>query len=378
MKVIMTCGGTGGHIYPAIAIADKIKDENPGVEIIFIGTGRPLERQAIPGAGYELRVISARGFYRRRLYRNLATFKNLLKGLAQAGEIIKEVNPLFVIGTGGYVCVPVIMKAHQMGIRTYIHEQNARPGMANRWLESRVDKVFLGFQEAAPYFKKQKKIVVTGNPTRKSFGTLSRTDARNKLEAIDKDFVVLIFGGSLGAGMINKATIEALPFLLKQEDISIYFITGSNYYKDTLKKIEEMGFIENTKVKILEYAQNMDVLLAAADLVVSRAGALTLAEEAIVGIPAILIPSPNVTGNHQFYNAKAVSDKGGAVILEEKELSGLKLAEEINNKRQSPDELEKMKNIVKQFGSTKSVETIYEQLDFDMEARKKGKIIDEE
>ncbi len=363
MKVIMACGGTGGHIYPAIAIANKIKEEHPEAEIIFVGTGRPLEKKVIPAAGYELRVISASGLHRKKLYLNVVTAKDMIKGMIQGGRIIKEVNPVAVIGTGGYVCVPVIMRAHQMGIKTYIHEQNAKPGLANLWLAAKADKVFLGFEEAASYFKDKKNIFVTGNPIRKSFEETSKEEARKQLHEMKGSFVLLIFGGSLGAAMINRATVEALPLLLAQEDFSIYFVTGSRYYEEILMDLEMKGLIGKPNIHILEYAQNIDLLLGAADLVVSRAGALTLAEEALIGTPAILIPSPNVTGNHQFHNAKAVSDKGGAVILAEKELSGLKLAEEIINLRCDPKRLGEMASNIKNPRNKEGVDLIYGHLD---------------
>lgn len=367
MKIIMTCGGTGGHIYPAIAIANKIKLENPSAQIVFIGTGRPLEKKIIPAAGYELRIISASGVHRRKLYRNFATAKDMIKGMVQAGRIIREVNPVAVIGTGGYVCVPVITRAHQMGIKTYIHEQNAKPGLANRWLASRVDKIFLGFEEAASYFKDNKKVFITGNPIRKSFEEISKLEARRSLSDVNDNFMVLIFGGSLGAAMINKSTIEALPILLTHEKLYVYFVTGSNYYEDMMRDLRGKNLANNPRVKILEYAQNMDVLLGATDIVVSRAGALTLAEEGIMGTPAVLIPSPNVTGNHQFYNAKAVSETGGAILLEETELSGPKLADLILDLVANPKRLEKMRERIKTLGNKAAVDIIYNHLDLNKE-----------
>ncbi len=363
MKVIMTCGGTGGHIYPAIAIANKIKEENPQAEIIFIGTGRPLEKKVIPKAGYELRVISASGFHRKKIYRNLFTAKDMIKGLVQAGHILKEFNPVAVIGTGGYVCVPVIMRANQMGINTYIHEQNAMPGLANRWLAPRTDKIFLGFEEAAPFFKNKDKLFITGNPIRKSFEGISKAQARKQLSEKKDSFMVLVFGGSLGSAVINRATLDALPYFSFHEELSIYFVTGSRYYDEIKKELEKHGLKENHNLKLMEYAENMDILLQSADLAVSRAGALTLAEEALVGVPAILIPSPNVTGNHQLYNAKAVSENGGAIILEETNLSGAKLAKAIINLSQDSKAIDMMRNRMKDLGNNKSASIIYEHLD---------------
>ncbi|MDX9888045.1 MAG: undecaprenyldiphospho-muramoylpentapeptide beta-N-acetylglucosaminyltransferase [Anaerovoracaceae bacterium] len=373
MKVIMTCGGTGGHIYPAIAIADKIKEENPHAQIIFVGTGRPLERKAIPAAGYELRTISASGFHRRKIYRNFVTGKDMVKGMIQVGRIIKDFNPLAVIGTGGYVCVPVIMRAHQMGIKTYIHEQNAKPGLANRFLASRVDKVFLGFKEAAPYFKNQEKIIVTGNPIRKSFEGSSKVEARKQLSLMEDTFMLVIFGGSLGASIINEATVEALPILSTQKNIFIYFVTGGRYYDLIERRLDEKGLGDKSNIKLMEYAENMDILLAGADLVVSRAGALTLAEETLVGTPAILIPSPNVTGNHQFYNALAVSENGGAIILKEDEGLGSKLVQTILDLMGDPQRLDNMGTAMKKLGSKEGAKFIYEHLDLRSDAPKSEK-----
>ena len=367
MRVIMTCGGTGGHIYPAIAIANKIKEEHPNCKIVFIGTGRPLEKKIITAAGYELRAISASGVHRKKIYKNVGTARDLLKGMIQAEKIIKDFNPRAVIGTGGYVCVPVITKAHKMGSKTYIQEQNARPGMANRWLASKADKIFLGFEEASVFFKNKKKVYVTGNPIRKSFGVISKTEARKQLFVKNNKFVILIFGGSLGASMINKATVEAMVYLTNQADISIYFITGNNYYESVLEELDEKGVLSNQSIKILKYAHNMDVLLSAADLVVSRAGALTLGEEALIGTPAILIPSPNVTGNHQYYNAKAVADRGGAVILQEADLSGPRLVEEIMALKLDLERLNEMGKKIQELGSAKGVDLIYNHLGFNKE-----------
>lgn len=363
MRIVMTCGGTGGHIYPAIAIANKIKEEHPHAEITFIGTGRPLEKKAIPEAGYKLEVISSSGFHRKKIYRNYKTIWDLIKGMAQASRIIKDIKPVAVIATGGYVCVPVITKAYQMGIKTYIQEQNAMPGMANRWLASKADKIFLGFEEAKPYFKDSKKVYVTGNPIRKSFGRISKEEALSKLSIEEGKFTLLIFGGSLGSAMINKATLEGMSLLLEDDDISICFVTGSSYYESILKELSEKEIPENSNFKIMEYAHNMEVLLGAADLVVSRAGALTLAEESLVGIPAILIPSPNVTGNHQYHNAKAFSDKGGAIMLEEKHLSGQRLAAEIIALKNDSKKLLIMKKNIKKLASGQGADLIYEQLD---------------
>ena len=218
MKVIMTCGGTGGHIYPAIAIADKIKEHNPDAEILFIGTKKGMENRLVPQAGYEIKGIDASGIDRKHLLRNFKTAINYIKGGNEASEIIREFGPGTVIGTGGYVTGSVIKKAKALGIPCYIHEQNAFPGVANKALESSVEKVFISFPEAASYFKDKSKIVLSGNPIRAGFINHPKTLHGKKC--------VLVCGGSLGAEMINRAAIEMIR---RGEDFNIIFVSQLLY-----------------------------------------------------------------------------------------------------------------------------------------------------
>lgn len=362
MKVIMTGGGTGGHIYPAIAIADKIRRKHPEAEILFVGTERGMEKDLVPKNGYDIRFITVSGFHRKKLWKNIKTAADLLKGNRQASRIIQDFKPDLVIGTGGYVCGPVVRAAHKKGIRTYIHEQNAFPGVTNKLLEKYVDKVFISFPESKEYFKEQDKLVVTGNPIRKSFQLCSMGNSREKLNIKPNEFAILCFGGSLGAGKINNTMIHVIESVSGMADTKLYFITGRNYYTKVLESLKEKGISLSENINILEYADNMHEYLSAADLVISRAGALTVSEITVCSKASILIPSPNVTGNHQFFNAKVVADKGGAIIIEEKDLTDEKLLGTILRLKNNREAINTMSEASGRVGRVDAVDMIYDHL----------------
>ena len=343
MKVIMTGGGTGGHIYPAIAIADKIKERYPESQILFVGTKHGLEKKIVPENGYPIEFVTVAGFNRKNPLKNIEVMKKLREGSKQAKRPMKAFRPDLVLGTGGYVCGPVVRAAHKAGIKTYTHEQNAFPGMTNKLLEKYVEKVFLGFEEAQKYFKHREKHVVTGNPVRKAFFEADKKKSREKLGFSQKDFILLVFGGSQGAGRINKAMLRVIEALNGMPGVQVCMATGSRYYDAILHTLQDEKKLElSENIHIMEYISNMDEYLSAADLVISRSGALTVAEVTVCGKPAIFIPSPIVTGNHQYYNAKAVADRGGAIIMEEKELDDEKLIAQILKFKNDPELTEKM------------------------------------
>lgn len=363
MRVIMTGGGTGGHIYPAIAIADKIKRKNSHAEILFIGTEKGMEKDIVPASGYEIRFITVSGFNRKNPFKNFKTLKDLLKGSREARHLISDFRPNLVIGTGGYVCGPVIREAHKMGIRTFIHEQNALPGMTNRMLEPYADKIFLSFDESGKYFKAKEKLVVTGNPIRKGFLLSSHYNNRERLGVGSDDFVVLCFGGSRGAERINLTVAEAVETLVKSPGIRIYFITGRIYFDRISAAFQEKGVaIDGKKLTLLPYADNIQEYLLASDLVISRAGALTVSEITACGKASILIPSPNVTGNHQYYNGKVLEDKGASIILLEKDLSAEKLMNLVLRLQNDKVLLNAMSAASSALGKVDAVEVIYEHL----------------
>ena len=343
MKVIMTGGGTGGHIYPAIAIADKIKERYADAEILFVGTEKGLETKLVPENGYPIEYITVAGFNRKNPLKNIEVIKKLHQGNKQAKKLMQEFKPDVVIGTGGYVCGPVVRAASKAGINAYTHEQNAFPGMTNKLLESHVKKVFLGFPEAAEYFKKPEKHIVAGNPVRKAFFDADMKSSREKLGFDKDDFVLLVFGGSQGAGRINKAMIEVIKTLNGTAGVQVCMATGARYYDAIMQELRDvLGADPAENIHILEYISNMDEYLSAADLVVSRSGALTVAEVTVCGKAAIFIPFPYATGNHQFYNAKAVADHGGAVIIEEENLTDEKLVAEILKFKNDPELVKNM------------------------------------
>ncbi|MDD2217631.1 MAG: undecaprenyldiphospho-muramoylpentapeptide beta-N-acetylglucosaminyltransferase [Eubacteriales bacterium] len=360
MKIIMTGGGTGGHIYPAIAIADKIKEKYPSSEILFVGTERGLESTIVPKSGYDIRYITVSGFSRKNLLKNVGTAINLLKGTLQSARIINDFKPDIVIGTGGYVSAPVVRTAARMGVQTYIHEQNTFPGVTNKLLEKYVDKVFLAFPEAEKYFKDKKKLVVTGNPVREAFKNIENEKARALLSIPRDKFVILSFGGSGGAKRINEAVLPLLDLAVDKKDTYVILATGNRYYKDVKETLKQKNILSNENIRILEYIEDMPNYLAAADLVISRSGALTISEIIACGKAAILIPSPNVTGNHQFHNAKAIADKGGAILIEEAALSDEILVSSVMSVMYDKEKQKEMESASRAMASTDALVKIAE------------------
>ena len=362
MRVIMTGGGTGGHIYPAIAIADEIKRRYPDADILFVGAERGLEKTLVPKRGYNIRLIPVEGFDRKHIARNAEVIRKLMKGSSQAKKIIKEFRPDVVIGTGGYASAPMVKAAQKAKIPTFIHEQNAYPGVTNKLLEKNVRNVFLGFARASEYFKEPDKIVVSGNPVRDEFRGKDRSQARAELGIKDDRFMVLAFGGSQGAGRINKAMVSVIRQVSGREDMEIVLGAGSYYYDAICQAFEDEGFTPGDNIRIIEFIDDMASYLAAADLVVSRSGALTVAETTVSGRPAIFIPSPMVTGNHQYYNALAVAEAGGARIIEEKDLEDEKLLREILSLKDDPKTLAEMARASRGCGPDKATEIICDRI----------------
>lgn len=363
MRVIMTGGGTGGHIYPAIAIADRIKERYPNAKILFVGTEYGLEKKIVPEHNYPIEFITVSGFDRKNMIRNIDVMRKLYKGTRQAKKLIAQFKPDIVIGTGGYVCGPIIRAAGKAGIKTYIHEQNAYPGITNKISERYVDKVFLGFAEAQPYFKERQKHIVAGNPVRKAFFETDRETARKELGFSKNDFVVLAFGGSQGAGRINKAMLGVIEAVNGLGSLQLCVGTGKRYYDVIKSELTEKGIEVQSNIHILEYIDNMAKYLTAADLVISRSGALSVAETTVCGRAAIFIPSPLVTGNHQYYNAKTVADCGGAVIVEEKDLNDNDLIALILKLKNDPKLLAEMSQKSKEAAPMDAIEIICNNLE---------------
>ena len=335
MKVLIACGGTGGHINPGIAIADIIKEKYPDAEFLFAGTPKGMEAKLVPKAGYRLETIKVAGFQRKisleNIGRNAKALVYLVTSGRRAKQIIEGFKPDIAVGTGGYAAGPVIRKAARMGIPTAIHEQNAYPGVTNRLLSKEVDYVMLTVEEALKFMDKSRfEYSVTGLPVRSNINTMSREEARKKL-GFDDSFTILSFGGSLGAGCINDTMTEVIKWHTGKK-LPINHIHGyGGMGKDTFPQAMKAAGIplKSDRLRITEYINDMDVCLAAADLVVCRSGASTLAELEAAGKASILIPSPIVAGNHQYHNAMVLGNAGAAVVIEQKDVTNERMIAEI-------------------------------------------------
>lgn len=358
----MACGGTGGHIYPALAIADTIKLKNPEAEIIFIGTLRGMENDIVPAHGYQIKSIPASGIKRKQLWKNFKTCKDTLQGYSQAKAIMKSFKPELVIGTGGYVCGPVVRAAHKLRIKTAIHEQNAFPGMTNKLLSKYADKVFLSFEESRKYFKRENDMYLTGNPLRRGFVMSDKKVARDRLGVKEGEMVVLCFGGSLGSPRINSLMSKMIEVFNGVDGVSIFFVTGKTHYNEIVERLQDTVGELRENVRLFEYIENMPEYMGAADVIISRAGALTVAELTACGKAAILIPSPYVTGNHQYFNAKVMSDKGAAVLIEEKDLNDESVINVISQMRSNSEILRNMEKNSRILAKTDAAEKIYNEL----------------
>jgi UDP-N-acetylglucosamine--N-acetylmuramyl-(pentapeptide) pyrophosphoryl-undecaprenol N-acetylglucosamine transferase len=342
VRIIFTGGGTGGHIYPALALAAALK-ETDNHSILFVGTKKGMEKDIVPQAGYQLETITVSGLERKLSLRTFRTFTQLGMGLWQAWSIIRRFRPQIVVGTGGYVSVPLVLLAAWLKIPTLIHEQNALPGAANRFLSRFAQAVAISYAGSKGYFPRAKRLIVTGNPVRKEVLQLTREEGRKTLGIAADKKVVLVFGGSRGARPINEAVMAAIPALSSSSELVVYYITGPGDYKYVCSSLH-LGIEEHRigNIIIKPYLHDMPAALAAADLVVARAGATTLAELTARGIPAILIPSPYVTDNHQEHNARLLEKAGAAVLIRERELKGEYLAESILNLVSDPLRLAQM------------------------------------
>lgn len=358
MRVIFAGGGTGGHINPAISIADYAKSKQSEFEALFIGTKNGLETKLVPKAGYNIEYIDIEGFSRKNMIKNVSIAAKLMSSRSKMKRIIKDFKPDCVVCTGGYVSGPVIMAAKAMKVPSLIHEQNVYPGLTVKGSENYVDYLALSFEETVNHMKHKSKCVVTGNPIRTEILNADKDKAREKL-GITKPFV-LIFGGSLGADKINDNVIKILKRVIDDGKISLLFGTGDRNYEKIMSRIKSEGIDLNDDVKIVSYIDNMAECMAAADLVVSRAGAITVSEIAALGKPSILIPSPNVVRNHQEQNAREFEKNGAAALIVESELNSEVLYNKIMSMVTDESGLKKMSENLKALAKTDALERIYE------------------
>lgn len=333
MKFMFACGGTAGHINPALAIAGMLRELMPDAEFLFIGSGREMENRLIPAENYEIKNLKMSGFSRglsfHSLIGNIITVKNLCISAGASKRIIKDFKPDAVIGTGGYVCYPVLKAAAKMKIPTFLHESNAIPGMTTRMLSGIAEKVMVAFPNMEKEYKRPERVVVTGTPVRGDFGTMTKAEARKKL-GLDERPLVVSFWGSLGASVMNEYMADFIMENAGSGAFNHIHATGGGEegLAAMKKRLAELGLSEIPQnIDLRAYINDMGTVMTAADLVLCRAGASTIAELTDMGKPSVLVPSPYVTDNHQEKNARAVERAGGARVITERECSGKKLYE---------------------------------------------------
>jgi len=355
MRVIITAGGTGGHIYPALAILNKIKEMEPDSEFLYIGTHNRMEKDIVPAHGINYEPLEIYGLAKdlKLMPRNVKNVFLIAKDYKKCIKIMKEFKPDIVMGFGGYVSYPVIKAAHKLGLKTFIHEQNSIPGKANKGLLKNVDLIGVSFEDSLKYFKGYNAIM-TGNPV---------SENALKIELINKEKFgmsrdkkgILIVSGSLGSSVVNQKMIEFLNSI-GEEDYEVLYITGKNFYEE-FKKHE---FPKNVFVE--PYVDNLSGLMKDMDLIVSRAGASSVSEIEALRLPAILIPSPYVANNHQYYNAMSIVNEGAGFMIQEKDLTADTLKKQINEIFSDEEKINKVKENLKRISIDDSSSIIYNEI----------------
>lgn len=366
MRILIAAGGTAGHVNPALAIAGELKRRFPSAEIHFAGRKKGMEYGLVTKAGYPFHNIEVNGLQRRltlkNIGRNVVAAYHLALAVPRASAILREVEPQLVIGTGGYVSGPVLQAAARKGIKTAVHEQNAFPGVTNKILAKHVDVVFAAMPDAVERLGAPDKTVVTGNPVRAEMFAQDRAAARERLGVRAGQTLLLSFGGSLGAQRVNEVIAQLAAWEIKNRDFMHIHATGSIEKADFAALAKNLGIAEAKSFQIREYIDDMPALLAACDLVIARAGALTLAEIAAVGRASVLIPSPNVAENHQYHNAMQLERLGAAVVLEEKTLTGESLIKAVQTLTDDPVRLAAMGEKARALSQPHSLEIICDSL----------------
>ncbi len=335
MNVLFAAGGTAGHINPALAIADKIKSVFPNTNILFVGKPDGMEKQLVTKAGYEFRGVEMLGFQRKptpvNLVKNVkAAYCYFISAKLAVKKIIEEFKPMLAVGTGGYVTATVLSQAAAMGIKTVTHESNSYPGLTTKMLSKKADKVLLATEDAEKYLKDTSRCVVTGNPLRTNIPIEDRQSARKRLGLKD-NFTVLSFGGSLGANHITSAVAELIKWELKTGEINHIHSYGTRSRDMFYEELKKNEITEDKSRHIFrDYIDNMYTCMCAADLIISRSGAMTITELTEIGRASVLVPFPQAAENHQYFNAKTLADKNAAVIIEDKDLTGELLVETVS------------------------------------------------
>jgi UDP-N-acetylglucosamine--N-acetylmuramyl-(pentapeptide) pyrophosphoryl-undecaprenol N-acetylglucosamine transferase len=339
MKVLIAAAGSGGHINPGIAIAKEIMRRNPYSEIRFVGTKKGMENELVPRQGFVLETIDVKGFRRKLSMDTLKTIQQMFRSFFQAATLLKEFNPDIVIGTGGYVCGPVLIQARLKKIPTLLHESNALPGITTRILSRWMNVVAINFEDTRKRLSPKSKVVLTGNPIRQEILEIKRDDARERLNIRSDEKVVCVFFGSQGSATLNQHIVEMITKHEEGLGFRLIFSTGIKYYDQVVEQLK--GGI-HSEVEVVPYIFNVDQVLASSDLALCRAGAMTLGELCALGVPSILIPSPYVADNHQEFNARSIEASSAAVVILEKQLTADILFEQIKMLVNDPEHLRQL------------------------------------
>lgn len=333
MHLLLTGGGTAGHVNPAIAIAEIFKKKDPHTVITFVGTPNGMENRLVGKEGYPMHHVKVMGFSRSLSPKNVYAAYLAWQSPYKARKLLRELKPDLVVGTGGYVSWPILKAASLEGIPSAVHESNAIPGLTVKKLEKYVDKILLNFEESGEHFSSRDKLVTVGNPLRRGFSQSKREAVRASLGIADGEILILSFGGSLGASALNRACLYLMThYVADHPEVRHIHATGERNYALCKKMLDEDEGYDAVRERtvLTPYIDNMPELMQAADIIISRAGAMTVSEIALAGRAAILIPSPNVANNHQLKNAQVLADANAAVLLEETDNLGFLLAEKVD------------------------------------------------
>lgn len=365
-RVLFTCGGTAGHVNPAIALAQLLHEKDPATKFLFVGADRGLEKNLIPQAGYAFRTVNISSFHRsmkpRELRHNLISVANLIRAPHEARTILREFRPDVVVGTGGYASYPAVKAAAKAGIPTAVHESNAVPGLTTELLEPYADRILVGFESCREHYKHPDRVAVTGTPVRGDFFALTREEAKKKLGVADGRPLIVSFWGSLGAEGMNRQMADFLALEAAKEPFHHIHATGVSGHAALLRGLAEKGvdLAQHPALDVREYIYDMATVMRAADLVICRAGASTISELTALGVPALIVPSPYVTNNHQEKNARALEAAGGAVVLTERECSGQSLFQAACGILRDGEKRANMEKAMASLGILDATERIYQ------------------
>ena len=365
MNILFTCGGTAGHVNPAVALAQMFQARNPGCGVLFVGADGGMETRLVPKEGYPIETVTITNFHRSLapadIAHNFGTLMNMQKSKSQARRIVDEFKPDLVVGTGGYASYPMVKAAARAHIPTAVHESNIVPGLTTKMLENYADLIMVGFEDCRRHYRHPERIAVTGTPVRGDFFRLTRAEARKKLGFDDDAPLVVSFWGSLGASHMNEDTVAMLR-REQAEGFPFHHIhaVGSGGWDTVSRQLNDLGLTNQPRLDVRQYIYDMDVVMAAADVVLSRAGASTLSELTALGKPAVIVPSPYVVNNHQEKNARLLERHGGAVVLTEPECTGDALYDAAASILASPEKREAMARAMKELGIPDATERIYD------------------